>query len=201
MIALLAAFALITVQDGPPSISSVYTDIADCVSVDGPAQFTQRCAGYSGWTLTIGASEHSTGLAYSDRAVAEQFLQRPITDGLYQSFDPRIEWRVTPVDAGWEAFATIHRWRSSTPVIDPETGVATGETRTDSEVLVVTALRPDGPIGACHAAYVDARTVYDANTVARRFADAMADEFRCGVDAPYEIGAGEAVILNERGRL
>lgn len=191
----------LAVQDAPPEISSVYTEMSDCVEIAGPALVNESCDGYGGWTVLVSASDHSAGLAYSDRARDEQFAQRPITDGQFQSFERTLEWRVRRHDQAWIPFATIHRWRSGTQVVDADTGAFTGEVETNSHLLVVTALRPEGPIGACHAAYVDVREVYEANIVARQFADAMADAFRCGIDAPYVIGAGEAARLMERGRL
>lgn len=188
-------------QDAPPEVSSAYSELSSCVEIEGPAPINERCEGYGGWTVFVSASDHSSGLAYSNRARDEQFTQRPITDGQFQSFERTIEWRVRQLDEAWAPFATIHRWRSGTQVVDPDTGAFTDEIETNSHLLVVTALRAQGPIGACHAAYVDVREVYEANIVARQFADAMADEFRCGIDAPYEIGAGEAAQLRERGRL
>ena len=198
---MLAALIAFLVQAPSPEISSVYTEIDTCMETPGPAPINERCVGYAGWVIHIGASEHSAGLAYSDRARDEQLSQRPITTGLYQGFDRTIEWRVRRADDDWIAFATIHRWTSRTPVFDAETGAQAGETDIDAHLLVVSVLREDGPIGACHAAYIDVREVYDANTVARRFTDLMADRFRCGIDDPYRIGAGEAAMLMERGRL
>lgn len=195
---------MIALAGAQAGVSSVYVELTECEAVDGDAPVNERCEGYAGWDVRISASEHSASLAYSDRAMAEQFMQNPVTGGLDQSFSRTIEWRVRATesgDGGWTPFATIHRWKAGAPVFDPDTGIPTGEWRTDAEVLVVTALREDGPIGACHAAYVDVQEVYDANTVARAFADSMADEFRCGVDDPYQIGAGEAARLMERGRL
>ena len=182
-------------------ISSAYAEPENCVEIEGPAPITERCDGYAGWTLYIGASDHSASIAYSERAWQEQLMQNPISDGVYQGFVPRIEWRVRRIDETWTPFATIHRWTSATPLLDPETGDFTGEEEENSHLLVVTALRPEGAIGACHVGYVDVREVYDSNTIARVFADAMSDDFRCGIDEPYWVGAGEALILERRGRL
>jgi hypothetical protein len=197
---MITAFLFLTLLAAQGEVSSAYTELADCVETDGPAPINEVCEGYAGWRVFIGASDHSAGLAYSERARGEQLAQRPITGGLFQSFSSTVEWRVRRVSGAWTPFATIHRWNSVTPELD-ETGSPTGEFRTEAESLVVTALREAGPIGACHAAYVDVQGVYDANSVARAFADMMADDFRCGLDEPYRIGAGEAARLMELGRL
>jgi hypothetical protein len=200
LIALLALL-LQPAQAAPAEVSSLYSEPDSCVAVPGPGPVTQRCQGYDGWAVYIGTSDHGAGLVISDRAWFEQFAQNPIPDGARQVLSPRVEWRVRRVGEDWKPFATIHRLTSSTADDDPAAGDFTAETAQNAQLLVVTVLRRDGPIGACHAAYVDVTTVYDANTIARLFADAMADEFRCGVDAPYEIGAAQAVRLMERGRL
>jgi hypothetical protein len=179
-------------------IQSGYSSLEDCVEVEGSAPINRRCSGYAGWDVYIGASEHSAGVAFSDRARDEQLAQRAVSGGLYQSFLERIEWRVRRSGGDWSPFATIHRWTASTPLIDDETGDFTGEVETVAEVLVVAALREEGPIGACHIAYVDTTEVHDANSVARAVADRDADGFRCGVDAPVRIGPGEAAQLMTR---
>ena len=196
-----AELMALALQVSEGDISSGYSQLEDCPAVEGPAPVNERCPGYGGWSVYVGASEHSAGLAYSGRARAEQFAQRPITDGISQSFARTIEWRVRWSGGAWTPFATIHRWYSVTshegaPASKDRPAVDIG-----TELLVVSVLREDGPIGACHAAYLDVQEVYQVNDVARRFADQMADGFRCGIDAPYQIGAGEAALLMERGRL
>ena len=201
MIEILALALALAQPVEPEAVSSAYSQLDRCVEIDGPAPVNERCEGYGDWTVFIGASDHSAGLAYSQRARDEQMAQRPVSGGLFQSFARVIEWRVRDEAGGWTPFATIHRWTAATPVFDDAAGDFTGAVDTVAEVLTVTALRPEGPIGACHIAYVDAREVYDANLVARAAADLDAPLFRCGEDAPVRIGAGEAVRLMERAGL
>ena len=191
----------LALQVSEGDISSGYSELENCVEVEGPAPVNERCPGYGGWSVYIGASELSAGVAYSDRARAEQLAQRPIAEGASQDVSRTIEWRVRRVDAAWRPFATIHRWYALVPDESAPAGADGPALRRASELLVVSVLREDGPIGACHAAYLDVQEIYDVNTVARRFADRMADEFRCGIDTPYAIGAGQAALLMERGRL
>ena len=191
----------LALQVSEGDISSGYSELEDCVEVEGPAPVNERRRGYGGWVVSVGAREHSAGVAYSDRARAEQLAQRPIAEGASQDVSRTIEWRVRRVDAAWRPFATIHRWYALVPDESAPAGADGPALRRASELLVVSVLREDGPIGACHAAYLDVQEIYDVNTVARRFADRMADEFRCGIDTPYAIGAGQAALLMERGRL
>lgn len=181
-------------------VSSVYTELSDCGATQAAAPVNALCDGYAGWPVHIRAGEHGAALAYSDRARDEHFLQDPFSDGRDRTVSPTIEWRVRRTGGDWTPFATIHRWSAPSSDMGSDTGADGAHTRTEAEILVVSVLRDDGPIGACHAAYLDVAEVYDANTVARRFADLLADEFRCGVDSPHRIGAGEAALLMERGR-
>ncbi|MGJ3230393.1 MAG: hypothetical protein ACFE0P_01185 [Oceanicaulis sp.] len=182
-------------------IQSAYTRLEACEEIEGPALVNERCEGYGGWTVYVGASDHSAGLAFSERARDEQMMQRPVTRGAFQSFASTLEWRVRRTGEAWVPFATIHRWTASTPIYDEAAGDFTGEMEVHEHVLAVAALREDGPIGACHIAYVDVSEVYDANTVARAAADLDADLFRCGFDDPVRIGAGEAVRIMARAGL
>jgi hypothetical protein len=61
------------------------------------------------------------------------------------------------------------------------------------QMLVVTRL-PPGPV--CHVAYVDAQANPNANELARRAADRLARDFRCGADKVHVEGVkGRAVDL------
>ncbi|MEQ8406464.1 MAG: hypothetical protein RKE49_15315 [Oceanicaulis sp.] len=201
MIELAGAVLALAAHTPDGEVQSAYTRLEDCVEIEGSALVNERCEGYAGWAVFVVASEHSAGLAYSQRTRVEQQAQRPVRRGAFQSFSPVVEWRVRREADAWVPFATIHRWTSATPVYDPDAGAFTGETQTEEQVLVVTALREAGPIGACHIAYVDVTEVYDANSVARAVADLDADGFRCGYEDPVRIGAGEAVrVMARAGR-
>ena len=200
---LIAALALLLqpAQATPAEVSSLYSEPDSCVAVPGPGPVMQRCQGYDGWAVYIGTSDHGDELVISDRAWLEQPAQNPIAEGASQTASPRVEWRVRQVAERWVPFATIHSSTFSAAGYDPAAGEFNDEPEQNSPLLVVTVLRRDGPVATCHAAYVDVSTVPDANTIARLFADAMADGFRCGVDEPYAIGAAQATRLMERGRL
>ena len=60
---------------------------------------------------------------------------------------------------------------------------------TDKGLMVVTRL-PPGPV--CHVAYVDVRANPNPNELARKAADEIARDFKCGKD--------EVKIAGQRGR-
>jgi hypothetical protein len=98
-----------------------------------------------------------------------------------------IEWRM----AGSEPFAIIQRWRLADK----------GETDKDGDpatkpMLVVTRLPPGA---VCHVAYVDVAANPNAEELARKAADELARNFKCGTDQVKVIGAsGRAVELAQQ---
>jgi hypothetical protein len=95
-----------------------------------------------------------------------------------------VEWRM----AGSEPFAIIQRWQLADK----------GETGKDGRpatkpMLVVTRLPPGA---VCHVAYVDVAANPNADELARKAADELARDFKCGTDQVKVIGAsGRAVEL------
>jgi len=173
------------------SFDSAYTRIGDCEPRNAPEGYEflisfMACAGYGDWVLYVGATEQTSRLAFGGRNLDQQFSETPINRvGAVSNTGDTIEWRLS----GERAFATILRWRAMRP---GQSGFQTVE-----EYLVVTAL--EGGNSACHAAYVDVRTVPNANRVARRAADTIARDFQCGARAPFRIGLDEARRLMAGG--
>jgi hypothetical protein len=170
---------------------SAYSRIGDCEPRDPPEPYGflsvfMACRGYGGWTVYVGATDSTARVAFGARNLDRQFSQAPLEAiGALASTGETIEWRLS----GRQAFATILRWRV----------VRRGEdgAETLGEHLVVSAL--EGSDSACHAAYVDVRTVPNANTVARRAADTIARGFQCGAREPVRIGPAEARRLMAGG--
>ncbi len=182
-------------------VDSAYTRVADCAPRTPPQGYEflasfLACEGRDGWTVYLGATGHSGRIAFGERALDRQLSETPITSvAQFSNTSETIEWRMEAAGRGWRPFATIVRWRAMRP--QARAGSNRLEMATVEEFLVVSAL--DARNGACHAAYVDARRVRDANTVARRAADVMARDFACGTRAPFRIGPAEAERLMARG--
>lgn len=197
LLAALAAGSLAVAQD----VDSAYTRIADCAPRTAPEGYESlisfmACEGRDGWTVHVGATAHTSRLAFGERALERQLAETPILSvAQVSNTSQTIEWRLETHRRGWRPFAAIVRWRALRP--DLRGDGSRPDMVTVEEYLVVTAL--DARNGACHAAYVDARRVRDANTVARRAADVMARRFECGSRAPFRIGPAEAERLMRSG--
>ena len=172
---------------------SVYTALEACQERDAPtgAPLLLECAPQGEWRVFLGASDHASRLAVGSRGMDAQFAQSPLTRGVHQNVQRTIEWRGFRDANGFAPYATITRWRAFTPQFNQETGDFTSALVRDQDVLVVAALRADGPVSACHVAYIDAAEVGDANTIARRIADTRASEFVCG-EAVLRVDAANA---------
>ncbi|WP_339749072.1 hypothetical protein [uncultured Maricaulis sp.] len=147
----------------------VFDDCTTREAEDDPV-FYSDCAGYGAWTVHILAGEHGAAVAYSRRGLEAQWSESPPRVGVFQDLGQVMEWRL---DASGTAFATIHR--------SIFTGFQAGE---GGQYLTVTALRPEGELGACHVAYVEAAQQPNANQIARDAADYLAPDWQCGVDEP-----------------
>lgn len=143
------------------------------------APFLMECESHAGFRVMIAASDHSASLAFGDNGHLAQFGDGPMVGGLFTMLGPVIEWRYH--DGEDKPFANIVRWRGVLPGYDEATGQMTNEETIVANVLVVSALRPDGPVSACHVAYIDASEISGANEVAHRVAARYAPGFQCGV--------------------
>ena len=177
------------------SRDSVYSEIGDCPEIDaeGLAPMMVRCEAVGEWTVTVGASDHTSRAAFGSRGIDAQLSESPLTFGLAANVQRTVEWRGVR-DGNWFApYATILRWRSVSPRVEEgSTGGLEDEWVRNQEFLVVSALRPDGEVSACHAAYIDVTQVEDANAIARAVADRASKAFACGEDEVLRIGAQEA---------
>ncbi len=127
-----------------------------------------RCAGHRGIPVTYDADEHNVlvGIGSGGEAASTDWLTRHNAEA-----GPTIEWRGIRRGHDIDPFAAILRFRvTASPAI--------GAPRRD--VLVV--YRVDR-VRSCIVAVLDGRRA-DANTEARRVADASARTFRCGRDRP-----------------
>lgn len=169
---------------GPDTAFSAYSVLdleEECTVLDrvppgeGGSWVRLVCDGYEGYPIFYSADDLRVSLAYGfpdsgdGRPGWESFTS-------FNHVDRTVEWRLRPSETGTRPFAAIQRWYVYS-------GAGTGEDD-DLQVLVVSRVaQPEGGQG-CVVGYVDAQANADANELARRVADELAREFRCGSDEP-----------------
>lgn len=171
---------------------SSYTSIAekhcrkfDRLRIDGDEFAASRvCEGRVGYkifvreddlreTLTIGKTLKR---AADEPAASDHF-------GAFNSYDDTVEWRN---GADGKPYAAIVGWSYA----DNENPDASG--RPKSLRLLVVMRLPPGAV--CKVAYVDRAANSDANALARKAADEIAPNFKCGTDKVQIVGArGRAI--------
>jgi hypothetical protein len=171
---------------------SSYTRIAekhcrkfDRLKIDGSEFAASRvCEGRGGYkifireddlreTLTIGKTLKQ---AASEPAASDQY-------GAFNSYDDTVEWRS---GADGKPYAAIVGWSYA----DNENPDANG--RPKSLKLLVVMRLPPGAV--CKVAYVDRVANSGANALARKAADKIAPNFKCGADKVQIVGArGRAI--------
>lgn len=159
---------------------SVYSDVArrKCASSgktrneDGPV--TYRCRLIDGLTLRT---------TYLEAAVQISMLREGKDVGLRlgtgYDIGEKLEWRGPRVEDKFIPAAAILR--------------LIARTGSDSYASVLVVLRVDGE-KICPAAWLDATAAANANVLARRAADEIAQEFRCGVDAARIVGPNTELV-------
>jgi hypothetical protein len=157
------------------------------------APFLMECEAHAGFRVMMAASDHSASLAFGDNGQIEQFGSGPMIGGLFTTLGPVIEWRHR--DGEDKPYANIVRWRGVLPGYDEATGQMTNEETIITNVLVVSALRTDGPVSACHVAYIDASEISGANELAHEIARTAAPGFACGEDRVMRIDAENPVRI------
>jgi hypothetical protein len=107
--------------------------------------------------------------------------------GPFNSTIHTVEWRA----AGGKPFAIIQRWHIADNADQNKDGRPVAK-----PMLAVTRLSP-GPV--CHVAYIDVQANPNANELARKAADEIARDFKCGKDQVKVVGlSGRAVELAGR---
>jgi hypothetical protein len=190
MAVLCACFGLISAANAQ-TFGSSYTSSApkDCRVISagkGVDDSTIRvCPGKAGLEVLVSEDDlRETVSVGRNRAAAAKEPAAQLWFGPFNSAARTVEWR----GLGGKPFAIIQRWqiadnsdqdRDGRPIAKP--------------MLIVTRL-PPGPV--CHMAYIDVAANPDANELARKAADEIARDFKCGTDAVKVIGtSGRAVEL------
>lgn len=154
---------------------SVYTDfkLEDCLVLqadDFGASFA--CPGYMGYPLYVAEGDLRFFVSYGFGAKEERAASQTLP--AFNTLHTTLEWRLTNVTGDWKPFATILRWFTDSG--DGETPVG--------ETLIVTKIEEGN---TCHVAYVDAKTIKNANEVAQEWADKAAPDFDCATQEPHVI--------------
>ncbi len=143
----------------------------------------------------IGASFECKGLPGYSVVVTEDDLRMTVAVGLNrkdaqdqpsfaQGFSPfnsvhdTLEWRIDAKTKN--PLATIQRWFIADSANPTKDGTP------PSFGLLVVTRTPPGP--SCHVAYIDVRANKDANLLARKAADELAEKFDCAKDKVRFIG-------------
>src|SRR5262249_49108992 len=119
-----------------------------------------------------------------NRKAAEDEPAAHASFGPFNSTNATIEWR----EMDGKPLAIVQRW-----MIADNDAPDKGGSPTEKGLLVVTRLPPGA---VCHVAYVDVAANPNPNELARKAADEIARDFKCGKDEVKFIGArGRAAEL------
>jgi hypothetical protein len=173
------------------SIGSSYTSTTekDCrITNTGRDSSVSVCPGKAGLVVLVTEDDlRQTVSVGRNRKVAENEPAASSGFGPFNSANATIEWRTM----NGKPFAIIQRW-----LIADIDAPDKGGHPTDKGLLVVTRLPPGA---VCHVAYVDVAANPDPNELARKAADDIARDFKCGKDEVQFIGArGRAAELAKR---
>jgi hypothetical protein len=178
------------------TFGSTYTSTApkDC-RVSSPGTGTgvddstiRVCPGKGGLKVLISEDDlRETVSVGRNRATAAREPAAQAWFGPFNSTTTTVEWRV--LDG--KPFAIIQRWHIADNSDQDKDGRPIAK-----PMLTVTRL-PPGPV--CHVAYIDVKANPNANELARKAADEIARDFKCGTDGVKTIGeSGRAIELARR---
>jgi hypothetical protein len=191
---LFAASAALVLQSNAETIGSSYTATApkDCrvkSAGNGVDDSTIRVRpGKNGLVVLISEDDlRETVSVGRNRLAASKEPAAETWFGSFNSTTNTVEWR----GANGRPYEIIQRWH-----IADNSDRDKDDRPIAKQMLAVTRLSP-GPV--CHVAYVDVRANPDANELARKAADDIARNFKCGKDKLKTIGnSGRAVELTSR---
>jgi hypothetical protein len=161
------------------SVTSAGTEVDDST--------IRTCPGKAGLVVLISEDDlRETVSVGRNRAAAAKEPAAQAGFGPFNSTEHTVEWRTM----NGKPFAIIQRWHIADNSDEDKNGRPIAK-----PMLAVTRLPP----GVCHVAYVDAQANPNANELARKAADELARDFKCGRDEVKVIGeTGRAVGLAKR---
>ena len=147
----------------------------------------RTCPGKAGLVVLISEDDlRETVSVGRNRATAAKEPAARVWFGPFNSTEHTVEWRTM----NGRPFAIIQRWHIADISDEDKNGRPIAK-----PMLAVTRLPP----GVCHVAYVDAQANPNPNELARKAADELARDFKCGKDEVKVIGeTGQAVSLAKR---
>ena len=148
----------------------------------------RTCPGKAGLVVLISEDDLREPVSVGrNRAAAAREPAAGVWFGPFNSTEHTVEWRTM----NGKPFAIIQRWHIADVGDEDKNGRPIAK-----PMLAVTRL-PPGPV--CHVAYVDAQANPNPNELARKAADELARDFKCGTDEVKVIGeTGKAVSLAKR---
>jgi hypothetical protein len=152
---------------------------------DEPA-YEAICPGPDGWELRV--MEGDLRFWVEPRPAGTQTDVRFQTLSAFNTVNTNAEWRGEMEGGVFKPYAMILRYYTDDGVSDPARR---------GNVLVVTRVPQAFGERACHVAFVDARAVPKANTVAVQMADVMARDFDCAAHQPVTVIPGEPANLQD----
>ena len=149
---------------------------------------TRVCPGKAGLVVLVSEDDlRETVSVGRNRATAAGEPAAEAWFGPFSSTTTTVEWRA--LDG--KPFAIIQRWHLADNSDEDKDGRPVAK-----PMLAVTRLPPGA---VCHVAYVDVKANPNANELARKAADEIARDFKCGKDEVKVIGeSGRAVQLARR---
>jgi len=149
---------------------------------------TRVCPGKAGLVVLVSEDDlRETVSVGRNRAAAASEPAAEAWFGPFSSTTTTVEWRA--LDG--KPFAIIQRWHLADNSDEDKDGRPVAK-----PMLAVTRLPPGA---VCHVAYVDVKANPNANELARKAADEIARDFKCGKDGVKVIGeSGRAVQLARR---
>jgi hypothetical protein len=148
----------------------------------------RTCPGKAGLVVLISEDDlRETVSVGRNRAAAAKEPAAQVWFGPFNSTEHTVEWRTM----NGRPFAIIQRWHIADSTEPDKNGRPIAK-----PMLAVTRL-PPGQV--CHVAYIDAQANPNPNELARKAADELARDFKCGTDEVKVIGeTGKAVSLAKR---
>jgi hypothetical protein len=192
--ALFGASIGLMVPASAQTFSSSYTSTApgDC-RVNGAGNGVDDsairvCPGKAGLVVVVGEDDlRETVSVGRNRAAAAKEPAAQLWFGPFNSTTTTVEWRALDGNP----FAIIQRWHIADNSDEDKDGRPIAK-----PMLAVTRLPPGA---VCHVAYIDVKANPNANELARKAADEIARDFKCGKDEVKVIGeSGRAVELTRR---